>query len=315
MRNERDAVPEALERSRLSAPRNSQEPLANVRRYKPVAGDHSQTGQRGVKILLMTVLLVNGEAIEEAAIEREAAAVLKLMIDRLEGEDPLILRPRAREWAEENLIEAALMRQAALADPEPMETEAGCSPEAEIQLRLERLVTRITSQAAPPRHKDIVAFYLKNRDSFDEPEQIRAAHIVRNVDERNSEDSAKAAIERARDELEKGRPFGEVADEMSECPGSGGGLGFFSRGEMVAAFDEVVFEMGTNEVSGIFRTEFGFHIATVLERRPAGIRRLEEVRDRIEEHLLAEKKQKRLHQHVDHLRARAVIHREETQAR
>jgi len=64
-------------------------------------------------------------------------------------------------------------------------------------------------------------------------------------------------------------------------------------------------------VSDIFRTDFGFHIATLLEMKPAGIRRLEEVQDQIGQHLLAEKKQKRLHQYLDNLRARADIRREQ----
>ena len=258
----------------------------------------------------MTVLFVNDEAIEEAAIRQEAAAILNLMAARMQGEDPLTLQARALEWAEENLIEAALLRQAALQEPEPVEAPTDCTPEAAAQLRQERLVARITSQAAPPRHKDIVAYYLKQKDTFHEPERIRAAHIVRNVDEHNTEQSALAAIEKAQGELAKGRPFGEVADEMSDCPGKGGEMEIFTRGAMVQAFEDVAFKLDINQISGIFRTEFGFHIATVLQRIPAGTRRLEEVQQQIEEHLLEEKKRKRLHQYVDNLRARAVVRRE-----
>jgi parvulin-like peptidyl-prolyl isomerase len=247
----------------------------------------------------MSVLVVNGEAIEDSEIRRETAAMLTLMTERMPGENPATLRTRAREWAEDNLIEAALLRQAA----------ALAEPGAEEKSRLERLIERITSPASPPRHKEVVAWYLKNRDSLEEPEQIHAAHIVKNVDEQHSEDEARAAIERASDELAKSRPFGEVADELSDRPGNGGDLGFFARGQMVPAFEEVVFHLDVNAVSPIFRTEFGFHIATLLERRPAGIRKLEEVQSRIEEQLLREKKQKRLDQYVDQLRARALIQR------
>jgi parvulin-like peptidyl-prolyl isomerase len=129
------------------------------------------------------------------------------------------------------------------------------------------------------------------------------------VDEQHPEAEALSAIEHARDELAKARPFGEVADELSDCPGNGGDLGFFARGQMVPAFEQVVFNLDVNAVSEIFRTEFGFHIAILLERRPPGIPRLEEVRGRIEEQLLREKKQKRLDQYVDQLRARAIIER------
>ena len=150
----------------------------------------------------MSALLVNGEAIEDAEIRREAAAMLTLMTERMPGENPATLRARAREWAIDNLIEAVLLRQEA----------AKAEPEAEEKARLEHLIERITAPAAPPRHKEVVAYYLKNRDAFEAPEQIRTAHIVKNVDEQHSEADAHAGIEQARGELDKGRPFGEVAD-------------------------------------------------------------------------------------------------------
>jgi hypothetical protein len=260
---------------------------------------------------MKTVIRVNGETIEESAIRQETAAMENLIAARMQGEDPVVLQARAREWAEENLIEAALLRQAALREPEPSGPPAGCSREAWEQLRLESLIDRIVSPAAMPRHKEVVAWYLKNRSSFEEPEKVRVGHIVKNVDERTSEDVALAAIERARNDLAAGKPFGQIADEMSDCAGNGGELDWFGRGEMVQAFEDAVFSLDTNEVSGIIRTEFGFHLAKVLERRPAGIRRLEEVTDQISKLLLEEKKQKRIHQYVDNLRARAAIQREE----
>ena len=57
----------------------------------------------------MIVLRGNGESIDEAAIQQESSAVLSLISERMEGEDPQTLKARAREWAEENLIEAALI--------------------------------------------------------------------------------------------------------------------------------------------------------------------------------------------------------------
>jgi parvulin-like peptidyl-prolyl isomerase len=263
----------------------------------------------------MALLTVNGEAIEEEAMRLETAAMLKLMTERMPKENPATLRARAREWAEENLIESTLMRQAALmnqaaADPEPVDAPEDSNEEEKLRLRMDRLVARITQPASPPRHKDVVAYYLKNRESFAAPESIRVAHVVKNVDERTAEEDARAAIERAHEEIAKGRPFAEVADELSDCPGQGGDLGWFGEGHMVPAFEEVVFHMQPGEVSGIFRTEFGFHIAKMLDRKPAGPRKLEEVQEQIAELLLTEKKQKRLHQFVDNLKSKAKIVRQ-----
>lgn len=251
----------------------------------------------------MPGLRVNDEVIEEPAIERETAAMLALMAERMPGEDPLALRRRAREWAEENLIEAVLLRQAALAD-------AQTAPEPDVELRVQRLVDRIHAQAAPPADADIVAYYDSHREQFAAPEQLRVAHIVCNVDELHTGEAARAAIERAQRELARGTPFGQVADALSDCAGNGGELDFFCRGEMVPAFEEVVFALEVGQVSGIFRTEFGFHIATLLERRPAQVRSLGQVQDHVRQHLLAERQQQRLDQFLDQLRARAVIRRD-----
>jgi hypothetical protein len=255
----------------------------------------------------MTVLTVNGEAIEETAIQQQMAAMLNIMMVEMEGEDPLVVRMRAREWAEENLIEATLLRQLAAKDVQPVE---GCSPENELSFRLERLVGRVTANVEAPRRKDIVAFYTKHRESFHQPERIHAAHIVKNVDETQNEETARAAIEQAQAELQKGRPFAEVANELSDCAGKGGDLGYFERGNMVDSFDDVVFNLDVHQVSGIFRTEFGFHIATLLERIPAGIRPFAEVSPQIERQFLEEKKQEKLNEFLDQLRIGADIRRE-----
>lgn len=100
------------------------------------------------------------------------------------------------------------------------------------------------------------------------PETIHAGHIVRNVDEFTAEDSALAAIRSAQEELERGSSFEEAATRWSDCP-DGGDLGFFGRGEMVPEFERIVCSLRPGEVSDIFRTPFGFHIAKLYERREA----------------------------------------------
>ncbi len=233
----------------------------------------------------MTRLTVNGEAIDPERIREETAAVAKLLAEQLPGEDPIVQRMRAREWAEENLIEEALMRQA---------QTAGVQPPDKVE---------------PPKRSEMMAFYRENQANFVSQELVHAVHIVCNVDEKKDEAAARAAIEHAQAELGKGRPFAEVADELSDCPGRGGDLGIFPRGEMVESFDEVVFALPVGHVSDIFRTEFGFHIAKSIERRPAGPVPFDQVRETIERQLLAEKRQAALHRFLDDLRAKADVQR------
>jgi peptidyl-prolyl cis-trans isomerase C len=101
--------------------------------------------------------------------------------------------------------------------------------------------------------------------------------------------------------------FAELANEVSDCKGNGGDLGYFPRGQMVDEFDEVVFAMRPGETSDVFRTPFGFHIARMIDRRPAGARPLPEVKDEIEEMLFRHKLRRAVDDLLDRLQAKADI--------
>ena len=68
--------------------------------------------------------------------------------------------------------------------------------------------------------------------------------------------------------LGQGQDFGVLAKRFSTCPSkkSGGDLGEFGRGDMVKAFDDVVFKQSTNEVHGPVKTKFGFHLIETIYR-------------------------------------------------
>ena len=90
------------------------------------------------------------------------------------------------------------------------------------------------------------------------PEKVHCAHILV-----KSESEAKAVLER----LKKGEKFGNVAKQVSRCPSGkkGGDLGTFTRGKMVKEFENAAFKLQKGEVSGVVKTQFGFHIIKRLE--------------------------------------------------
>ena len=71
-----------------------------------------------------------------------------------------------------------------------------------------------------------------------------------------------------KDRIEAGEEFGQLAKEHSTCTSKvhGGALGSFSRGQMVAEFDEVVFSAQLNTVQGPVKTQFGYHLVEVTAR-------------------------------------------------
>ncbi len=287
-------------------------------------------------------LLINGEFVDDAVIREEATSIRPRYMEAVTGMEPMAAEMQLWEWSKENVIERVLLRQVARAETEPIPeaeieqamtgvlpppggpencepgvTRAGADREAlraevEIRLKIDRLIGRINGKVSAPRHKDLVERYKKNRDALRRPAMALASHIVRNVKrgeegEGETADEALAVMKEAEKQLDAGVPFAEVANQHSSCAGNGGALGWFPMGEMVEAFDEVVFALKPGERSKIFRTEFGYHIAVVHERREEGPVPFEEVKGHLEEELLKEKRDKALGDYLDRLRAKADI--------
>ncbi len=74
--------------------------------------------------------------------------------------------------------------------------------------------------------------------------------------------------EKLKQQLAKGADFGKLAKQHSLCPSGkkGGDLGEFRKGQMVKAFDDVVFKGPLLEVQGPVKTQFGFHLIKTLYR-------------------------------------------------
>lgn len=279
---------------------------------------------------------VNGELIPDELIRDEARAIRPRLQEAMLGEDPHTIEQRVKEWSRENVIERVLLRQAAWADPEPVPSEqletmlarirnetpgqSGCivlAPDdaarrgLEEQLRMERLLARASARAKSPPFKEVAEYYRKHREEFHVEETIHARHIVKNVGDDKSEDAALGEINSAAARLAKGEPFELVADDSSDCPGRGGDLGWFARGQMVEEFDAAVFALQPGQVSTVFRTPFGFHIARLEARRPAGVPPLDELRQQIEQTLLEQNQQAAAEAYLDSLWKQATIEESE----
>ena len=78
----------------------------------------------------------------------------------------------------------------------------------------------------------------------------------------------KAECEKLKKEIDGGADFSALAKKHSQCPSGqeGGDLGVFSPGQMVPAFDKVVFSAEVGKVQGPVQTEFGYHLILVTSR-------------------------------------------------
>jgi peptidyl-prolyl cis-trans isomerase D len=143
----------------------------------------------------------------------------------------------------------------------------------------------------------ITEYYEANKEqSFQQPFEVRARHILRRVDEKADEAMKKAArdlLEGLRKRIvDEGADFAKLAQENSEDTGSkdaGGELGFFAKGRMVEPFEKAAFALKPGETSQVVETPYGFHLIQVEEIHEARVKPLEEVRGEIEEKLRNEK--------------------------
>jgi len=136
--------------------------------------------------------------------------------------------------------------------------------------------------------EDVRNYYEGHQKEFGTPEERRAAHILISVSAtatQADQDAAKAKAEQLLQQVRKNpAKFAELAKKYSQDPGSasnGGDLGFFGRGMMVKPFDDAVFALKVGEISGMVKSDFGYHVIKLLAIKPSRILPLDEAREGI----------------------------------
>ncbi len=147
---------------------------------------------------------------------------------------------------------------------------------------------------------EVQEYYENNQSQFESDEAVHASHIL----VKTKEEAEDLLVQ-----LQNGKDFAELAKEASVGPSgpSGGDLGFLTRGQTVAEFDEAVFALEVGGLSGVVETQFGFHIIKVHEKREAGVVGFDEVKDVIKDQLTNKKKSEAWDEFMKNLRENAVI--------
>jgi peptidyl-prolyl cis-trans isomerase C len=133
---------------------------------------------------------------------------------------------------------------------------------------------------------DIKKYYEDNHSKFEQPEMVRASHILLGTQdpatrEELPADKKAAKRKQAEDLLKRaraGEDFAKLAKAFSEDPGSKdrGGEYEFARGQMVKEFETAAFSLDTNQISDIVTTSYGYHIIKLSEKIPAKTAGLED---------------------------------------
>ncbi|MEN9572711.1 MAG: hypothetical protein RL514_566 [Verrucomicrobiota bacterium] len=165
--------------------------------------------------------------------------------------------------------------------------------------------------------QQVQKFYDENPKRFDQPETVRAAHILlKSVDLASKQElppeqqkAQRTLIEALLKRVRAGEDFAKLAKEFSQDPGSKerGGEYLFPRGQMAMEFEVAAFGMSPGQVSDVVTTKFGYHIIKVLERNPAGRVEFAKVKDRIREGLQQEEADKQLPAYLEKVKKAAGV--------
>ena len=184
--------------------------------------------------------------------------------------------------------------------------------EVEKKLLRTKLVNWAVKVDPKAGEKELRDFYQKNIDQYRIELSYRPSHILFVVPKEAKSEEVRAIRGRCQNVLERikaGEDFGEMAILYSEDTSSKdkGDLGYFKKGELLPAIEKEAVRLKIGEVGGIVRTEFGFHIIKLLDRRGGESSSFEEVRQKIQADYFEKEFEKAFSQFIGTLKEKSVI--------
>jgi len=245
----------------------------------------------------------------------------RLLTDDMQARKFQVTNEQARKFLDDELkklpkAQLQQMTQALAAQGKTMDQHLNTmlqQPQILNQIKRFIFMKSIVLKGVAATEADAKAFYDSHPDYFNEPETVKAAHILVKVDKNATEEVRKAALEKAQRiaaEVKKDpKRFAEIAKAQSDCPSkaNGGELGEFGRKQMVEEFENAVFKMKTGEISDPVKSEFGYHIIRCDAEVKKGVIPFDKVKAELVQMLEAQKAQAAQEKYfVDLLKANKV---------
>jgi len=177
------------------------------------------------------------------------------------------------------------------------------------QLMMTKLVNHEVKEKVVVTPAEISDYYDKHPEEFKSPESVHLKNIMIRLDEATTEPLAKQKADDVCRLMKEGRDFSDLAKLYSQGAKAeeGGDLGFVLKGQMREEFDKVIFALKAGEASSPIKTDTGYYIFKVEEKKESYLRPLSEVRDDVENAIFREKAQKRYQEWIAKLKRDAFI--------
>jgi peptidyl-prolyl cis-trans isomerase SurA len=240
--------------------------------------------------------------IEEKLIEQEVKkSGIKVSSKEIEA---AIEEVKRRNAATQEDLEKALAAEGLTLEIYKKQIEKG--------LQWKKLVTWAVMVETKVGEKELRDFYQKNIQRYRANETYRPSHILFIVPKEATPEKIQEIRKKCQKVLEKikeGEDFGEMALLYSEDTSSKdrGDLGYFKRGELLPAFEREVLRLKVGEMSGIVRTEFGFHIIKLLDHKGIDPFPFEEVKERVQADYHESEMEKAYRQFLSTLKGKSII--------
>ena len=248
-----------------------------------------------------TLVTVNGTAITQEAVEKELMTATQGRFNQVPADKQIEFRKQvleqlvAKELVYSDAKKTGVLKSKDFKD-RYAEVVANVKKEIAIQVWQKREIDKI--KISDKAMKD---YYNKNKDEFNEKESAHARHILV-----KTEAEAKAISKQLKGlkGVALQSKFIELAKTKSTGPSGvkGGDLGYFSPGQMVPAFSKKAFSMKVETVSEPVKTQFGYHLIYLEDRKAKKSKSFKDVKTVIERRLKLEKaktvmleKMKKLH--------------------
>ena len=170
------------------------------------------------------------------------------------------------------------------------------------ELLIDNIIFQEVGMDITVSEEELQRYYLKHKEEFHTPARIRALQILL-----KDKKSAKLVYRKLKSKRKKEK-FSELAKEFSVAPEAkiGGDLGYFSKDEMPLFFSSL-FSMKVGEVSPIIKSQYGFHIFKVIDKKKEGILPYSDVRKSIKNKILLQKQRDRYKKWINNIKKEAVI--------
>ena len=279
---------------------------------------------------------VNEHIIPDWAIERQAQSLLEQVAKSMPGKPREVIQLAAMDMAKDRMVDQALMAQESKSrnykvDSETLNLEMkkwisqnggkkafskGKHPVIKTQEDLRKEITsqiqfnlllEEESRAEIVTDEEAKKYYDTRQDLFQTEILLTASHILKMAQTEDEFAIAEKKIIEIKKQFHEGENFIELVKQESDDAQNNGHLGTFGKGRMVPPFEKAAFALDPGEISEPVKTQFGWHLILLHEKKEPELTQFVDVKEKIIEYLGEKRKDAAFEQFLDRLKSKAEV--------